>query len=160
MAAGWPIAALAQQPERLRHVGVLIDFPENDPFTRGIVSAFKQALAGFGWVEGKNIRIDYRYAAGDPTLQKPYATELVGLMPDAILASPFDPVDLHAKAASYIDRILRGASPADLPVQYPTKYSLIINLKTAKVLGLTVPQPWCFKPRDGISMSTQIGRRH
>jgi len=304
----WPAALRAQQSERLRRVGVLIDFPENDPFTRGIVTAFKQALAGFGWVEGKNIRIDYRYAAGDPTLQKPYAAELVGLKPEVILASPgsvvaalqeqthtipivfvlmpdpvglgfvqslarpggnitgfssfdaplmgkwlellkeiapsitrvavifnpqtavavaptfnraivaagpsfgitvtpapvlddaaieaaiaavarepggglitlpdafnathrdaiiaaatrhrlplmglaelfsragalmsygFDPIDLHAKAASYIDRILRGASPADLPVQYPTKYALIINLKTATAIGLTVPQ--------------------
>ena len=51
----------------------------------------------------------------------------------------FDPVDVHAQAASYIDRILKGASPADLPVQQPTKYSLIINLRTAKALGLTVP---------------------
>ena len=51
----------------------------------------------------------------------------------------FDNVELHAEAAPYIDRILKGASPADLPVQYPSKYSLIINLKTAKVLGLTVP---------------------
>jgi putative ABC transport system substrate-binding protein len=52
----------------------------------------------------------------------------------------FDIVDGYAQAASYIDRILKGASPADLPVQQPTKYSLIINLKTAKELGLTVPQ--------------------
>jgi putative ABC transport system substrate-binding protein len=51
----------------------------------------------------------------------------------------FDVVDVHAQAASYIDRILRGANPADLPVQLPTKHSLVINLKTAKMLGLTVP---------------------
>ena len=56
-----------------------------------------------------------------------------------LMSYMFDPVDLHAQAASYIDRILRGANPSDLPVQQPTKYSLVINLKTAKALGLTVP---------------------
>jgi putative ABC transport system substrate-binding protein len=51
----------------------------------------------------------------------------------------YDPVDVYKQSASYIDRILRGANPADLPVQQPTKYALMINLKTAKALGLTVP---------------------
>jgi putative ABC transport system substrate-binding protein len=305
VAVTWPIAARAQQPGRVRRVGVLIGFPENSPESQAFVTAFTQALGRLGWVEGKNIQLHIRFAAGDPTLFKSYAAELVGLLPDAILASTaaavlplreqthtipivfvivpdpvglglvhslaqpggnitgftsydsalvgkwlqllkelatsvtrvaiifnpdtgsvpsldpvieagpslgvtvklapvhddaeieaataalarepgggliikpdsfnvthrdviiaaaarhslplisfditffpraggllsywFDAAKLHAEAASYIDRILRGASPADLPVQYPTKYSLIINLKTAKALGLTVP---------------------
>jgi len=304
-ATACPLVGYAQQPDRMRRVGVLITFPENDPLSQRIVTAFAETLGRFGWVEGKNIRVDYRFAAGEPTLFKTYAAELVGLSPDAILASTpqalaalrqqtstvpivfvlvidpvglgfvqsiarpggritgfsaydppvmgkwlqllkevapkvtrvavifnpdttastlfnsaieaaapsvgmtvrltpvhdddaieaaiaaharepgggliclpdsfivthrdviiaaaaryglplfgsnevfprsgalisyfFDIVGVYAQAASYIDRILKGASPADLPVQEPTKYSLIINLKTAKALGLTVP---------------------
>src|SRR5207244_10865148 len=86
-AAAWPRAGQAQQPERLRRVGVLNPSPENDPDARARVTAFVQALGRFGWVEGKNIRIDYRFAASDPALFKTYAAELVGLAPDVILAT-------------------------------------------------------------------------
>jgi putative ABC transport system substrate-binding protein len=304
-ATAWPLLADAQQPERMRRVGVLINWRESDPYAQPRVAAFAQALGRSGWVEGKNIRIDYRLAGGNPSLFKTYAAELVGLMPDAILASTppavaalreqtrtipivfvlvvdpvglgfvhslarpggnvtgfsafdapmigkwlqllkevapsttwiavifnpdtalhaplfnrpieaaapsmgltvrsapvqddagieaaiaaqaresggglvilpdsftaahsdviiaaaarhglpligtqefprggglmsywFDTIDVYAQAATYIDRILKSSNPADLPVQQPTKVSLILNLRTAKALGLTVP---------------------
>ena len=87
-AAAWPLTGYAQQPGRTRCVGVLIQWSENDPRSRVVVAALGKALADFGWVEGKNIRIDYRFVAGgNPTLYKTYAAELVGLSPDVILAS-------------------------------------------------------------------------
>jgi putative ABC transport system substrate-binding protein len=57
-----------------------------------------------------------------------------------LLSYGVDQVDVFRRAASYVDRILRGAKPAELPVQLPTKFEMVVNLKTAKALGLTVPQ--------------------
>ena len=86
-ATAWRLAGQAQQSEPLRRVGWLMAFPENDLRTQAYVTSFAQALGSLGWVEGKNIRIDYRFAAGDPMLFKSYAAELVGLSPNAILAT-------------------------------------------------------------------------
>ena len=87
-AAAYPLAAAAQHPERIRRIGVVMPWSENDPFAQRSVTAVAQALERLGWVEGKNIRIDYRFAAGAPALYKSFAAELVGQIPDAILAGP------------------------------------------------------------------------
>jgi putative tryptophan/tyrosine transport system substrate-binding protein len=63
----------------------------------------------------------------------------------ALLSYGSDPSDLYRRAASYVDRILRGAKPADLPVQLPTKYKLLINLKTAKAIGLTISETFLLR---------------
>ena len=64
-AATWPLAARGQQPERVRRIGVLMPWDENDPFAKTIVSAFTQALSDLGWTDGRNLRIDLRWAGAD-----------------------------------------------------------------------------------------------
>jgi putative ABC transport system substrate-binding protein len=304
-AAAWPVAARAQQPERMRRIGVLMSIAADNPVAPSRIAAFAQGLQAHGWTVGSNVRIDYRWATGNADRVR-YAAELVALAPDVILAtagsivgalqqasstvpivfvttidpvgSGFvaslarpggnatgfsgyefsisgkwlellkeiapqvtrvavirdpsvpagsggfaaiqtvapsfgveltpvgvrnadeighgitafargsngglitvgppsslgphsdlivtlaarhrlpavysvrffvaagglicygpDPVDQFRRAAGYVNRILKGEKPADLPVQAPTKYELVINLKTAKALGLTMP---------------------
>jgi putative ABC transport system substrate-binding protein len=306
-AAAWPLAAHAQQSNRLRVVGVLLAMAPDDPEAQLRVKAFEAGLRELGWTEGRNLRLEYRWAAGDAALLRKQATELVGLAPDLILATstpvlaalrqenplpivfvqvtdpigsgfvpnlarpggsltgftsfeftigskwlealkhvapavtrvalifnpdtaPFahmfwqpvedaapsfdvepmqapvrdvgeiertvaafarqngglmvlpdvsttnhrdliitlaarhrlpavypyryfatsgglmsygsDLADVYRRAASYVDRILKGAIPGDLPVQAPAKFEFVINLKTANALGLTVPPLW------------------
>src|SRR5215470_15827324 len=86
-AAAWPLAAVAQQPERVRRVGMLMNLAEEDPESQTRNAAFLQGLQQLGWSEGRNLRIDHRWAAGDAELFRRYASELVALAPDVILAS-------------------------------------------------------------------------
>jgi putative ABC transport system substrate-binding protein len=86
-AAAWPLAARAQQPERVRRIGVLSGGDENDPAYKPDVSAFIQALADLGWTDGRNVRIDFRWGSGDINRMRALAQELVGLQPDIIMTS-------------------------------------------------------------------------
>ena len=93
-----PRVALAQKPDRVRRIGVLMGLSESDPESRGFVATFVEELARLGWI-----------------------------------------AELFRRGATSVDRILRGASPADLPVQQPDKFDLSINLKTASGNWTVVP---------------------
>ena len=86
-AAGWPIAASAQQGDRLRRVGVLMGGPATDSLAQAYAAAFTQALRKLGWIEGQNLHLDIRWNAGDATLGLTYAAQLIGLQPEVILAA-------------------------------------------------------------------------
>ena len=83
-AAAWPLAARAQQGQRMRRIGVLMAGDENDPERKTFVSAFTQALAGLGWTDGRNVRMDLRWGGDDINRMRALAQELVGLQPDII----------------------------------------------------------------------------
>jgi putative ABC transport system substrate-binding protein len=85
-AAGWPLVAQAQQPETMRVVGVLMVFAEDDPAAQSQVAAFRGALANLGWTEGRNLRIELRWGAGDADRISTFAKQLVELRPDAVVA--------------------------------------------------------------------------
>jgi putative tryptophan/tyrosine transport system substrate-binding protein len=84
---GWPLAARAQQGERVRRIGVLMNLAADDPETLARVTAFAQGLQELGWRDGRNVRIDYCWAAGDAGRFHRCAQELLALAPDVTLAS-------------------------------------------------------------------------
>jgi putative ABC transport system substrate-binding protein len=86
-AAAWPLAARAQQPERMRRIGVLMSLAADDSEGQARLAAFLQGLQQLGWIDGRNVRIDTRWGAGDADRTRRYAAELVALAPDVILAT-------------------------------------------------------------------------
>ena len=86
-AAAWPLAARAQQPQRMRRIGVLMTLAESDPDARAFVAAFREGLQKHGWTDGRNIRIDTRWGTlGDAESRQRLATELVALQPELVLS--------------------------------------------------------------------------
>jgi putative tryptophan/tyrosine transport system substrate-binding protein len=85
-AVAWPVAARAQQPDRMRRIGVLMGLAKDDPETKARLAGFRQGLEKRGWSEGRNVRIDYRFAPAGAQVQV-LAKELIALQPDVILAN-------------------------------------------------------------------------
>jgi putative ABC transport system substrate-binding protein len=140
-----PVASEAQQTGKVPRIGVLSGFSNDDP----CLEALRSGLGELGYVEGGGLLV---LPSGTTSL---YRHVVVGLAARYRLPAvyPFhfyvnagglmsystDLVDQSRQAASYVDRILRGATPGELPVQSPTKYVTTVNLKTANALGLTIP---------------------
>jgi putative tryptophan/tyrosine transport system substrate-binding protein len=83
--AAWPLAALAQQLTGIRRLGVLLNLSENDAEAQRLLKAFREGLAQLGWTDGRNLRIDYRWAGGDVGRIRTFAKELVELSPDIMV---------------------------------------------------------------------------
>jgi ABC-type uncharacterized transport system substrate-binding protein len=169
-AASWPFTAHAQQLEKVARVGFL---RQAGPHAKQF-DAFRDGLRAAGYVEGRNLLIEQRYATGayerlfaaiadwraeglltladgmlfsqrEQVVELALKNKLPGVYPEAEfvaaggLASygPSLP-ELFRQAAGYVDKILKGAKPADLPIEQPSKFELVVNLKTAQALGLPI----------------------
>jgi len=99
VAAAWPLAARAQQANPARRLGVLMGYAEGDPLAKVLLTDFTQALSEFGWIKGRNLRMDVRWAPGNTDLMHTFAKELVTLQPDVILTNS-TPVTAALKRAT------------------------------------------------------------
>jgi len=134
LAAGLePTGASAQPGVRVARVSYFSPGSRGAPGHIGL----RNALRELGYVEGKNLLIELRFAEGE------YA-RLAGLAAEyaeagGLMAYGTNLTELHRRAATYVDKIFKGARPADLPVEQPMTFDMVVNLKTAKALGLTMP---------------------
>ena len=99
--AAWPFVARAQQPERMRRIGMLVNFAEDDPEARRRIAAFQKSMSELSWVDGKNVRTEYRWGVDAQVVAK-NAAELVALAPDVIVANAPPPVQALKQATHTI----------------------------------------------------------
>ena len=109
-AVGWPLAARAEEPQRMRRIGVLMSGAETDPEHQTRLMAFVQGLQEQGWSVGRNVRIDIRWAAGEPQLFRRYATELIALTPDVILGAVTSSVRALLEISRTVPIVFAGAT--------------------------------------------------
>ena len=104
------MASRAQQPERMRRIGVVLGLAENDPEGQARIGSFLQALQQLGWTDGRNIQILHRYTDGDADRARTYAAELVALAPDLVLTSGASTVGTMLQATRAVPVVFVGAA--------------------------------------------------
>jgi putative ABC transport system substrate-binding protein len=119
-AAAWP-PAQAQQPEKIRRIGVLMNFAADDPESTARITVFVQSLHGLGWTVGHNLQIDYRFGAGDVERYRRFASELVALVPDVLVTS-------GAPAVEALQRTTRTVPIVFVTVTDPVGGGLVASL--------------------------------
>ena len=120
-AAAWALAARAQQPDRMRRIGVLMNFAADDPESLGRITVFVQSLHGLGWSVGHNLQIDYRFGAGDVERYRRFASELVALAPDVLVTA-------GAPAVEALQRATRTVPIVFVTVTDPVGGGLVASL--------------------------------
>ena len=121
-AAGWPLTAPAQQPDRMRLIGVLMGYAESDRAAQSWLAAFRGALPKLGWTEGSNLRIEVRWSVNDPAKMRTLAKELIDMRPNAILGATTPVVGALAHETKTISIVFTGVSdPTAAPAPRATK---------------------------------------
>ena len=123
-AVAWPLAARAQQPQRVRRIGVFMPGMADDPEGQAHNAVFLQRLGELGWIVGRNVRIDYRWGGGDLEHYHVIAAELIALSPDVILALGYSIVSALQKATRSVPIVFAGVTD-------PVGGGLVASLGTA-----------------------------
>jgi len=165
-AAAWPLIASSQQPAtKVPRIGWLVTGAP--PSYRFSLGAFRDGLKSLGYVEGRNVSIEYRWAEGNLArpcrskgrchpgrgiswrkvgkLRLPAVYGYREYVDDGGMIYGASITDTYRRAAGYVDRILNGANPGDLPIQLPAKFELVVNLKTARMIGFTLPDSFLLR---------------